>query len=145
MIDVYLDKSRALRLRARVGEASVPRVFKFYDSDGAPHDISEYDFKLFVFIRPNSSRKLFTLSIGDGMTIQGDGNNELLIEISNERAQQNPDTYFFRLYSAEQDHTWLNGPFEFNDGESHVGFEEGVASSTIADAGFDYSLDFVIQ
>ena len=122
MTEIFLDKSRLVRLKARVNEASVPRVLDFQqaDEDGVrtPHDISGYDFQLIVFKRFNSTTRLFTLTIGDGLTVQGTDSNELLIDISASRAAQKEDTYFWRLRSVTEDHTWLNGPFEFYSGES---------------------------
>lgn len=122
MTEIYLDKSRNVRIRARIGEASVPRTLKFFEEDDngdlTPHDISGYDFKLFVFKRSNSPQKLFTLAIGDGLEVTGADNNWLQIDVSQERADQKADTYFYRLYSADEDHTWLNGPWEFYHGES---------------------------
>lgn len=119
MIELNLDKSRSVRVRARIGEASVPRTLKFFEQDlVTPHDISSYNFKLFVFKRSNSSQKLFTLSIGDGLTVTGDDSNWLQIDVSQVRATQSADTYFWRLWSADEDHTWLNGPWEFYHGES---------------------------
>jgi hypothetical protein len=144
MIDIYLDKSRSARLRARVNEASVPKTFAFFNSDGSSHDISSYDFKLFLYVRANTRRKLFTLSIGDGLEVTGDDSNHLQISISQDRATQNADTYFWRLWSESEDHTWMNGPFEFNNGESHVGAEESDAVTNVI-LGFDYTLDFEIQ
>lgn len=117
MIDISIDKSRAVRIKARVNEASVPQVFTFRNEDGTPHDISSYDFKIFVQKRANSNVKLFTLSIGSGLTVQGVDNNQLLIETTQAQASQVADTYFWRLYSAGEDHTWLNGPWEFHNGE----------------------------
>ena len=134
MTDIYLDKSRNVRLRARIGEASVPRVFKFRTRDGlstAPHDISGYDFELIVFKRANSSVKLFTLTIGDGLSINDgsdEDSDELTVTISEERAAQRADTYFWRLYSVGEDHTWLNGPIEFHNGESDAIEAEDVVS-----------------
>lgn len=119
MTEINLDKSRLVRIRARIGEASVPRTLKFFEEDlETPHDISSYNFKLFVFKRSNSSQKLFTLSIGSGLTVGGDDNNELLIEVTASQATQGADTYFWRLWSTVEDHTWLNGPWEFHHGES---------------------------
>lgn len=118
MTEIFLDKSRLVRLRARVNEASVPRVLVFQNDDGSPHEITDYDFQLIVFKRINSPAKLFTLTIGNGLTVQGDDDNELLIEITASQATQTADTYFWRLRSADEDHTWLNGPFQFHNGES---------------------------
>jgi hypothetical protein len=127
MQEIFLDKSRTIRLRARINEASVPRVLVFQNEDGSAHDISSYDFELIVFKRVNSLTKLFTLTIGAGLTVQGASNNELLIEITAAQATQKADTYFWRLYSVDEDHTWLNGPFEFHQGESdNVESEETV-------------------
>lgn len=131
MTDVYLDKSRTIRLRARIGEASVPRVFKFRTRDGlntAPYDITAHGFRLIVFKRPNSQVKLFTLTIGDGLTVQGADSDELLVEISQLRSDQKADTYFWRLYASDEDHTWLNGPFEFHNGENDAVLNEDVIS-----------------
>jgi hypothetical protein len=130
MTDIYLDKSRNIRLRARIGEAAVPRVFKFRTRDEneatAPLDITDLDFELIVFKRTNSSVRIFTLTIGDGLTVQGDDNDELLVEISQERSEQRRDTFFWRLRSDSEDHTWLNGPFEFHDGENDAVLNEDI-------------------
>ena len=126
-MDISLDKSRAIRLLARVNEDSVPRTLVFVDQAGSAFDISGLDFELYVFKRSNSIVKLFTLTIGDGLTVQGVGSNELLIEISEARATQKPDTYFWRLHSTSENHTWLNGPFVFHMGEyDNVEEEESV-------------------
>lgn len=122
--NIDLDKSRKVRIRARVNESSVPKVFTFLNSDGSAHDISSYNFKFLVYRSVGSILKLFTLSVGSGLTVQGDDNNELLLEIDADQATQTPDTYFFRLYSTEEDHTWLNGPFEFHNGEFDSDIEE---------------------
>ncbi len=124
MIDISLDKSRAVRIKARVNESSVPQIFTFTNEDGTPHDISSYDFKLFVLKQPNSLVKLFMLAVGDGLTIQGAGNNELLVEVSAVRAAQIAGTYFFRLYSSDEDNTWLNGPWVFHNGEHDAVVED---------------------
>lgn len=120
MQDVFLDKSRNVRIRARINEASVPRVFAFFNegSPRTPHDISAYDFELVVFKRINSQVKLFTLTIGDGLEVIGDDSNQLEVTVSQERASVRADTYFWRLRSAEEDNTWLNGAWEFHNGES---------------------------
>ena len=130
MIDVFLDKSRNVRLRARVGEASVPRVFKFRtraeDNSVEPLDISGFDFELIVFRRANASPRLFTLTEGDGLTVQGDDSDELLVSVTAEQADQRADIYFWRLRSISEDHTWLNGPFEFHNGESDAVLDEDI-------------------
>lgn len=123
-MDISLDKSRSVRLFARVNEDSVPRTLVFVDEDNNPFEISALDFELYVFKRSNSTQKLFTLTIGDGLTVTGTDNNQLEIEISEERATQKPDTYFWRLFSTAENHTWLNGPFVFHMGESDSAEEE---------------------
>lgn len=101
---------------ARVGETSVPRPLVFYQEDGTTaYDISGLDFKLFVFKRQNTTQKLFTLSIGSGLSVED--TNKLIIEITAAQADQVPGTYFYRLHSTTEDHTWLNGPFSFHMGE----------------------------
>ena len=126
MTEIYLDKSRNVRIRARINEASVPRVFTFYNdgSPRTPHDISGYDFELIVFKRGNSLVRLFTLTIGDGLTVEGDDDNKLRIEVTETRATQRMDTYFWRLRSVDEDHTWFNGAWEFHQGESDAVVED---------------------
>ena len=128
MIDLFLDKSRNVRIRARVNEASVPRVFTFYgeDEDGQriALDITSYDFELIVFKRANAPVKLFTLTIGDGLTVGGDASNELTVTVTAEQATQRADVYFWRLRSVTDDNTWFNGPWEFHNGESDAILED---------------------
>ena len=126
MTEIFLDKSRNVRIRARINEASVPRVFTFYNdrSPRTPHDISGYDFELIVFKRGNSLVRLFTLTIGDGLTVEGDDDNKLRIEVTEARATQRMDTYFWRLRSVDEDHTWFNGAWEFHQGESDAVVED---------------------
>jgi len=113
-----------------VGEASVPRVFKFRtraeDNSVEPLDISGFDFELIVFRRANASPRLFTLTEGDGLTVQGDDSDELLVSVTAEQADQRADIYFWRLRSTSEDHTWLNGPFEFHNGESDAILDEDI-------------------
>jgi hypothetical protein len=117
MIDIPLHKSKKVRIKARTNEASVPQVFKFRNEDRSPHNISAYDFEIPVYKRSNSTVKLFTLRIGSGLTVQGDDEDELLIEVTNAQAVQTADTYFWKLRSRFEDHTWLAGPWEFFNGE----------------------------
>lgn len=126
MIDIFLDKSRNVRIRARINEASVPRVFAFYNdgSPRTPHDISSYDFELIVYKRTNSLVQLFKLTIGDGLSVEGDDLNKLRIEVTDDQATQRADTYFYRLRSVAEDHTWFNGPWEFHQGESDAILED---------------------
>lgn len=126
MQDVFLDKSRNVRIRARINEASSPRVFAFFNDGNprVPHDISEYDFELIVFKRINSLVRLFTLTIGDGLTVEGDNLNKLRIDVTQDRATVRSDTYFWRLRADSQDNSWFNGPWEFHQGESDAIVEE---------------------
>ena len=116
MYEINLDKSRSVRLRARIREASVPRTLVFTNEDGTDHDISAYDFQLIVYKNSNSLVKLFTLTIGSGLTVVA--SNTLVIEITAVQATQVAGTYFWRLHSIDEDHTWLNGPFVFHHGDS---------------------------
>lgn len=126
MTDIFLDKSRNVRIRARINEASVPRVFAFYNdgSPRTPHDISSYDFELIVYKRTNSLVQLFKLNIGDGLSVEGDDLNKLRIEVTDDQAAQRADTYFYRIRSVAEDHTWFNGPWEFHQGESDAILED---------------------
>jgi hypothetical protein len=112
-----LTKERLLNFKARVNELSVPKVITFLNSDGTPFDISALGFKIPVKQNTYSRTNVFELTIGDGLTIQGDDNNELKIEVSAERATVRPDVYFGTLFSTVEGKTWLNGDWEFHNGK----------------------------
>jgi len=117
MTGATFDKSRTLPLFARVDEAGETIVLTFLNSAGAAYNISSLNFEIPVFKRPQSTTPQFTLSVGSGLTVGGAGSNELSIDLTAVRATQRPGTYFWRLYSDAEDHTWLNGPFYFHEGE----------------------------
>lgn len=110
------DRSKPLTLYARIGEIGVPVVLIFEDEDGNPVDISDLDFELPVSRRPYSDA-LFTLTIGDGLSIIGANNNKLKIEISEARSDQRDDSYFYKLKELTENHTWLTGAFYFHNGQ----------------------------
>jgi len=103
------DKSRELNLYARIGETGVPITLNFVNEDLTNHAIASYDFKLRVKRRPFSTDYLFELGIGSGLTIVD--TNKLQIELNYAQSLQKEDTYFYTLYSEDEDHTWLNGAF----------------------------------
>lgn len=117
MINIDFDKSKAIRLRARVNENSVVKSFNFIDVNGDNVDITGNDFQLIVQKSVGSRHNLFVLSVGDGLTISGINNSVLEIFITEEQATQRADTYFYRLFSVSQNNTWLNGAFQFHNGE----------------------------
>jgi len=103
------DKSRELNLYARIGETGVPITLTFVNEDLTPHPIASYDFKLRVKRRIFSSDYIFELSVGAGLTVTAA--NKLEIGLTYAQSLQKEDTYFFTLYSENEDHTWLNGAF----------------------------------
>ncbi len=111
------DQSKALSLYARIGEAGVPVVLVFKDATGAPYPIDGFDFELPVYRNITDDEPAFTLTLGDGLTIQGDDLNKLRIEISRERSLQRAESHFFLIREVDGDHSWFNGPFTFHRGE----------------------------
>lgn len=123
MAAATFDKSRELNLYARIGETGVPITLTFVNEDLTPHAIASYDFKLRVKRRPFSTDYLFELSVGSGLTIID--TNKLEIGLTYAQSLQKEDTYFFTLYSEDEDHTWLNGAFPmFKDVFDGVANEE---------------------
>ncbi len=112
-----LTKERLLNFKARVNESSIIKILTFRNADGTPRDISGKGWELPVKKSPYSRTDLFKLTEGNGLTVQGDDNNELAIEVSAERATVQPDVYFGRLYSSTEDKTWLDGDWEFHNGK----------------------------
>lgn len=119
-----LTKERLLNIKCRVNETSVPRILRFLNADGSPRNISALGFEIPVKKQPGATRNIFKLTIGDGLTVQGDNDSELLIEVSATRATQTPNIYFWQLFSITEDGTWLNGDWEF-----FVGKYDGVEST----------------
>lgn len=112
-----LTKERLLNFKARINEASVVKILTFLNSDGSGHDISALGFEIPVYKSELSTTPIFTLTVGDGLTVQGDDDHQLAIELSALRATQRYGTYFVRLYSSTEYHTWLSGDWEFINGK----------------------------
>lgn len=130
-----LDKSRLLNFKIRIGETSVPKILTFVNADGSPYNISGKGFELPVKKMPGTTANLFKLTEGDGLTIEGAGENKLRIEVNATRAgvTKQDNVFFGTLYSSVEDHTWLNGDWEFHNGKY-----DGVTESdtiTIAENG----------
>lgn len=114
-----LDKSRLLNFKIRIGETSVPKLLTFVNADGSPHPIIDYEFELPVKKAPVAVANLFKLTVGDGLTVQGDDENQLLIEVNATRSSvtKQDNVFFGKLIATSEDHTWLNGDWEFHNGK----------------------------
>ena len=110
-----LGQDRLLNIKCRVNQPSVPRVLRFLNSDGTAHAITTYAFRIPVWKTPQATNPIFTLTIDDGLTVQGDDSNELLIEVSEARATVRPNIYFWLLEGLQDDDyiAWLNGDWDF--------------------------------
>lgn len=133
-------KEKPLVIYSRVDEAGVPKIFRFRNSDGTPHDISGYDFEYILKSKPGNGDYVFKLTVGGGLTVQGTGNADLKLDISNENASIRPMTYFGRLYSASEDHTWLNNDHVFHDGKFD-GIDNPEETITIYENGEDVVIE----
>jgi hypothetical protein len=120
MKKLALTKERVLAIYARINETGVSRVLSFFyvDDDGVriARNITSLNFELRVR-KKDFLTELFTLSIGDGLTVGGASSNELTIDLSNTNATQKPVEHFYQLFSVAEDKTWLDGPFFFHAGE----------------------------
>ncbi len=116
MSETTFDKSRNLKIYARVNEAGVAKKWTFLNEDGSAHDISSYNFIYPVYAKPGGT-ELFRLTIGDGLTISGAGNNELDFSLSQTRATRRPAVNFGILKALSEDHTWINSDFIFHNGK----------------------------
>ncbi len=112
-----LTKERLLNFKARINESSIIKILTFKNSDGTNRGISGKGWRLPVYQQPSSRTPIFTLTEGDGLTVQGDDNHQIAILVSASRATVRPDVYFGRLYSSIEDKTWLNGDWEFHNGK----------------------------
>lgn len=114
MTIIPLEKDREVKFYARINEDSVPVTFTFLNSDGTPYDISTKEWELPVYDR--NGNEVFKLTEGDGLTVTGASDNKLEIFVDAATATQRIGTYFAKLRSVDEDHTWLNGDFIFHDG-----------------------------
>lgn len=114
MKEITLDKSRAVRFHARVNENSIVQTLTFRNADGTDFDIEGLDFRFVVQYKPNTTKTILVLTEGNGLTSSG---NVLSIQLTAEQATVTADTYFYRLVSDTEGLTWLNGAFEFHNGE----------------------------
>lgn len=139
------DKSKALPLYARIGEEGVPVVLVFKRPNGTPVAIDGFDFELPVYLNPGDTVPKFTLTLGDGLTVIGADLNKLQIGISNENSQQRAESYFWLLKEITEDHSWLNGPFTFHNGEFDGFEEEDEVTITLEGDTVEVSMEFGAQ
>lgn len=117
MTEATFDKSRLLALHFRIGEDGVPIILTFVNEDLSPYAIDTKGFKLAVKSKPGAAN-IFLLEEGDGLEVIGASLNKLQISpVAANTTGQRPGTNFLTLYSAAEDHTWLNGPAKFHNGD----------------------------
>jgi len=114
---VTTDKSKNIVIYSRVDETANTLTFRFKDANGDPFDISALDFKYILQSKPGRTGQVFELTVGDGLTVEGAGNDELVLQISDEDATIRPMAYFGRLFSVTENKTWINNKHIFHDGE----------------------------
>lgn len=127
---INFDQSANLKLIARINENGTTKTLIFTNVDGTPFDITELDFRLLV-TRVNALKKLFTLSIGDGLTIVD--TNKLVIALTAAKANVQTGTYFYRLHSESENRSWLNGSFEFHELLNEPSIDSTIVSVGSAD------------
>src|SRR6478609_4800752 len=102
MKKLALTKERVLAIYARINETGVSKVLSFFDVDDdgvrTARNITSLNFELRVR-KKDFLTELFTLSIGDGLTVGGTSSNELTIDLSNTNATQKPVEHFYQLFS----------------------------------------------
>jgi|SRR6478609_829034 len=106
MRKVFFDKSITTPLFARKGDSGNSIVLRFFDELRQEFPIDEKDWALHIYKR-GSDKPIATLTEGDGLELVG--TNVLLVH--QEAITLNPETYFYKLFSREEDATWLHGEF----------------------------------
>lgn len=114
------SKDKPLRIKARCNESGIVKVLTFLNSDESAHAITSYDFKLRLKLSAKAADNIWEMSIGDGLTVIGASSNKLQIELSDIRATQRPDSYFWQLFSEDENITWLAADWEFYEGTPDV-------------------------
>lgn len=114
---IVTTRERGILIKTRIGETSVSKSFIFRNEDGTPHSISFYDFEMLLKQQPGASNNLVRLTVGNGLTVSGDDDNELSFQLTATQARQKPNVYFGLIRSQEQDGTWFNFDWEFFNGK----------------------------
>lgn len=114
-IAASFDPAKLLALYFRIARAGSKRfIFKY--SAGDPFDISAIEFEL-IIKRWLDGEETLKLTLGDGLSIGGAGNNELTVELDEDDTNIGAATYFWQLYNATAIKTWLNGDAHFHNGK----------------------------
>lgn len=126
---VSLDPGKLLTLYMRVARRGSMR-FIFKDQDGSPHAINGIDFQFLAKRWLDSGTPEIELTVGSGLTIGGDGENELLVEVDENKTNLSPATYYWQLNNLTTIKTWLNGDLVLHNGK-HDSVQTNSASITI--------------
>lgn len=109
------DPAESLNIYFRVARVS-SRKFVFTDENGDPYDISAISFELNVKKSPQISDDVLHLTIGDGLTISGAGNNELNVSVNDTDSDIPEAVYYWELYNDTSKETWIFGSAYFYKG-----------------------------
>jgi hypothetical protein len=124
MIAIKVDKSRLIPIFARQGRAgSICLKFK-RKSDGTPFSIAGILFEFFAVKHVVGGDKLISLTIGAGLTVSGDDDDELNIVLTADHLDLLPATYHYQLVNLDVVKTWLNGPLKVHAGDFDGGITE---------------------
>lgn len=110
-----LDPAIAKDLFHRVGRAASMKII-FKNVDATPYPITGIPFEFYAKRHLDDDVKLMNLTIGNGLTIGGVSNNELLFEFSAALSDIDPIRYFWELLNLNTLVTWFNGYLNMHNG-----------------------------
>jgi hypothetical protein len=112
---VRLEPSIILDIQLRVGSNN-EAVFAFFNAGGTPFDLTGTEWEMLFKSQPGNTNA-FIITIGDGLEIGGDDDNELSVTILDDTQSIRPNVYYYQLNRTDLQKTWFNGNAEIVNGK----------------------------
>lgn len=129
MSEIILDRAISKNIRHRIGRAASIKI-KFRTVDQLPYSINGQSFEFFLRKRKDENTKLLLMTVGAGLTITGDDDDELNIPITKELANQLVEhTYFWQVVNTTRSETWFNGDFIAHAGKFHAAADTEITAT----------------
>jgi hypothetical protein len=104
MAQVITDSAGALDLYFRIGRASVPKTFSFFDESEVAYSIAGITFQMNFKAYPGAADNIFQLTSGAGLTV---GESTIAFSVTEVQSAIPEKIYFWELYDATNKRTWI--------------------------------------
>ncbi len=118
------DPARLLTIYFRI-ERDGSRLLVFKNPDGTDYDVTTSEWEFFIKHKSDSTNKVMSLTIGDGLTFVD--TNKIQIDFTAENTNVREKEYFYELLNTTTNETWLNGAACAHDGK----FDDKSSENTV--------------